>query len=310
MYFFRGGIIALEVFFLVYVALSLLVGIAWRMLRRHRRPASPAATYGFRVLPAVAALTAVIVFTVPSFLWFEPRGAEEAIGTVALALAAGGAAIVVFGSVNALVAWLYTSRWVSSWSGDPLPLKMQAGVPAYRALPPAPSLAVAGLWRAKLLVSICAERVLDPGELEVAVRHELAHVRHRDNLKKLVLRACAFPGLQRLERAWLEAAEIKADDEAVHGEQSALDLASALIKLSRLSPRAPGAALAMDLVAGNPGATAARVERLLAWAPPALSEPRSRHIGVPAGLVGAMLTGLTYMWALARIHQVTEFLVR
>lgn len=308
MYFFRGGIIALEVFFLVYVALSLLVGIAWRMLRRHRRSASPAAAYGFRILPAVAALTAVIVFTVPSFLWFEPRGAEEAIGTVALALAAGGAAICVFGSVNALVAWLYTSRWVSSWSGDAL--KLQAGVPAYRALPPAPSLAVAGLWRAKLLVSSCAERMLDPAELEVALRHELAHVRHRDNLKKLVLRACAFPGLQRLERAWLEAAEIEADDEAVHDEQSALDLASALIKLSRLSPRAPAAALAMDLVAGNPGAMAARVARLLAWAPRARSQPRVRRVAVPAGLVFAMVTGLTYMWALARIHQVTEFLVR
>lgn len=309
MYFIRGAVIALGVFFIVYVALSLLVAAAWRALR-DPRPASPAAAYGFRILPLVAALTAVLVFTVPSFLWLEPRGTDEPVGAAALALASAGAAILVFGVCNALFAWLYTLRCLSSWIGDSPVLKLWAGVPAYRASQAAPLLAVAGLCRPKLLVSSCAERVLDPDELEAALRHELAHVRRRDNLKKLALRTCPFPLLRGLERAWLEAAERNADDEAVNDEQSALNLASALIKVSRLSPRVPGPELALDLVSGHPGAVAARVERLLAWKPRAPSRLRLLPVAVPAMLLSAVVLGLTYRWALAGVHQLTELLVR
>jgi hypothetical protein len=310
MYFIRGAVIVLGVFFIVYVALSLLMAAAWRALRRDPRPASPAAAYGFRILPLVAALTAVLVFTIPSFIWLEPRGTDEPVGAAAFALASAGAAILVFGACNALFAWLYTLRCMSSWIGDSPVLKRWAGVPAYRASQAAPLLAVAGLCRPKLLVSSCAERVLDPDELEVALRHELAHVRRRDNLKKLALRACPFPLLRGLEREWLEAAERNADDEAVNDEPSALNLASALIKVSRLSPRVPGPELALDLVAGHPGAVAARVERLLAWKPRAPSRPRLLPAAMPAMLLSLVVSGLTYTWLLARVHQFTELLMR
>jgi beta-lactamase regulating signal transducer with metallopeptidase domain len=310
MYFVRGSIIALGVFFLVYGALSLLVGVAWRAVRRDQRPVRCATAYGFRILPLVAAFVAVTVLTVPSFLCFEPRWDDEPIGTAALALAAAGAAILIFGTINALLAWMRTSRSVSAWIADAQMLEPVATVPAFQTSEAVPLLAVAGLGRPKLLVSDAAARLLDPGELEVAIRHELAHLRRRDNLKKLVLRFCAFPSLRVLERAWLQAAEIDADDEAVKDERSALDLASALIKASRLSPRVPGPELAMDLVSHAPGAVAARVDRLLAWTPRVPPYPRSLPISVPVALVTVMVAGLTYMWALARVHQLTELLLR
>ena len=61
-------------------------------------------------------------------------------------------------------------------------------------------------------------------------------MRRRDNLKKLLLRFVAFPGMAGLEAAWLEATEMAADDAAVSNAGEALDLAAALIKLSRLGP--------------------------------------------------------------------------
>lgn len=309
MYFIRGGVIALGVFLLVYVALSLLVGMGWRALRRDRRRVNSATAYGLRILPLAAALVVVALFMVPSFLRFEPRWDDEPIGIAALVLASAGAVILIFGTINALLAWMRTSRSVSSWTAGSRTLELEATVPAFQTPESAPLLAVAGLCRPKLLVSGCARRLFDPSELEVAIRHELAHVRSRDNLKKLLLRACAFPFLGALDRAWLEAAEISADDEAVQDERSALDLASALLKVSRLSPRVPGPELAMDLVSGAPGAVAARVERLLSWTPRARPKPRFR-IGVPAALVAAVAAGLAYVWLLARVHQFTELLVR
>jgi len=310
MYFIRGGIIALGVFFLVYVALSLLVGVGWRALRRDRRRVSSAMAYGLRILPLAAALVVVAAFTVPSFLRFEPRWDDEPMGSAVLALASAGAVILIFGIINALLAWMRTSRSVSSWTSDSRTLELEATVPAFQTPESAPLLAVAGLCRPKLLVSGCARRLLDPGELDVAIRHELAHVRSRDNLKKLLLRASAFPFLGALERAWLEAAEINADDEAVTDERSALDLASALLKASRLSPHILGPELAMDLVSGAPGAVAARVERLLSWTPRVRRQRRLLPIAVPAAVVAVMAAGLAYTWVLARVHQFTEFLVR
>jgi hypothetical protein len=101
-----------------------------------------------------------------------------------------------------------------------------------------------------------------------------------------------------------------ADDEAAKDERAALDLASALIKVSRLAPGDSGSQLAMDLVSSASGAVAARVDRLLAWKPRVRPKPRLLRIGVPAVLVAAAVTGLAYMWVLARVHEFTEFLVR
>ena len=64
-------------------------------------------------------------------------------------------------------------------------------------------------------------------------------MRSWDNLKKVLISATPFPGMGSIESAWREAAELAADDAAVTNRQEALDLAAALIKLSRSSQQLP-----------------------------------------------------------------------
>src|SRR5947209_20522386 len=93
-----------------------------------------------------------------------------------------------------------------------------------------------GIIRPRVLLSDTAEALLLPDELRSALRHEAAHIRRRDNLKKLLFRLAAFPGMSQLEAAWLEATELASDEAAVSNLSEALDLAAALIKLSSLAP--------------------------------------------------------------------------
>jgi Zn-dependent protease with chaperone function len=140
----------------------------------------------------------------------------------------------------------------------------------------------------------------------------LAHVRRRDNLKKLLLRLVVFPGMAALEVAWLQATEIAADDAAVSTASEALDLAAALIKLSRVAtlPSAPD--IATTLVHAPLASVNARIERLIAWngqqkkPGPAISSLYA--VCVMVTTVAAV--AVTYSQALQRVHTATEWLVR
>jgi Zn-dependent protease with chaperone function len=156
------------------------------------------------------------------------------------------------------------------------------------------------------------ESVLNQNELQSALRHEMAHVRRRDNLKKLLLRFVVFPGMAALEVAWLQATEIAADDAAVSTASEALDLAAALIKLSRLAtfPSAPD--IATTLIHAPLASVNARIERLIAWngqqQKPALA--LSPLYAVCVALTTVAAVAVTYHQALERIHIATEWLVR
>ena len=103
---------------------------------------------------------------------------------------------------------------------------------------------------------------MSEGELARAISHESAHITRHDNLKKLMLRVCSFPRFGQLEQQWLAAVEIDADQHAVSNKREALDLASALVKASRLS--IPTAELTTNLT-GEPGALLqVRIQRRLA----------------------------------------------
>jgi len=155
------------------------------------------------------------------------------------------------------------------------------------------------------------------GELQAALNHEVAHVRRRDNLKKLMLRCVAFPGMTGLEAAWLEATEMAADDAAVSNAGEALDLASALVKLSRLQPVEwatvdPTIGLTAALVHGSAAVVSARVERLIAWSSDCLAPPKTFSpwygLGAAAATVAVFL--VTYGHLLVQVHMATEWLVR
>jgi len=143
------------------------------------------------------------------------------------------------------------------------------------------------------------------------VSHELAHIRCRDNLKKALLCLCVFPGMSKIERAWTEAAEMAADNAAVSSEREALDLASALIKISRLAPVARTPELAMSLVPDS-SSVGDRVQRLLAWKEPNATRQCKRGLcaGISLTILAAALATITYPPALGYMHTLTEMLIR
>jgi len=162
------------------------------------------------------------------------------------------------------------------------------------------------------LVSHSAESMLTANEMQTALKHEVAHVSRRDNLKKLLLRFVAFPGMRGLEGTWLEATEMAADDAAVASASEALDLAAALIKLSQLGAVEPSVDLTAALVHSPAAVMNARVERLLAWTESGRM-PIRRHsswYGLAAALATIAVFSVTYTQLLTHLHTATEWLVR
>jgi beta-lactamase regulating signal transducer with metallopeptidase domain len=159
-----------------------------------------------------------------------------------------------------------------------------------------------------VLVSDMAALVLSDRELQVAVRHELGHKRSCDNLKKVLISATPFPGMSSLENAWREAAELAADDAAVANRQDALDLAAALIKLSRSSKQWSEPALASGLVSGS-CSISLRVKRLLEWR--TAGRRLQRTWPWTLLVLSTMIVGIAsnYGATLALTHRLTEILV-
>jgi beta-lactamase regulating signal transducer with metallopeptidase domain len=183
-----------------------------------------------------------------------------------------------------------------------------ASKPALSASKGAPALILVGIRRPSVLVSDMAALVLSDHELQVAVRHELGHKRSWDNLKKVLISATPFPGMSSLESAWREAAELAADDAAVANRQDALDLAAALIKLSRSSKQWSEPALASGLVSGS-SSISLRVKRLLEWR---TAGRRLQRTWLWTLLVlSTMIVGIAsnYGATLALTHRLTEILV-
>ncbi len=308
--------VSLSSFLLLYVALSVSVMRGWRIVKRASREVSAQALsnllFALRTLPFAGALLVTLIFVIPSFLLLEPRVVAEPVGEVPLTLGVACLLLLVAGALNALVAQRKTSRAVSGWLQNATTEPHCYPVPLFRIRPPAPALAVAGGLSPRVFISDAAVGLLDQPELETALKHEIAHVRRRDNLKKLFFRIFALPGMSGLETAWSEAAEMSADDAAVCNSREALDLASALIKLSRFAPTIPDAVLATGLAQSAGSVLNARIARLMAWNETRLSEPRRSFLtfAVPVFLGGTLCVMATYGVVLSDMHQVTEWLVR
>jgi beta-lactamase regulating signal transducer with metallopeptidase domain len=171
----------------------------------------------------------------------------------------------------------------------------------------APALMLVGIRRPQVMMSDAAA-VLTEDELQVAIRHELAHRRSWDNLKKVLISATPFPGMAGVEKAWRAAAELAADDAAVGNRREALDLAAALIKLSRSAKQSPEPALASGLVC-NYSSITARVERLLAWRAAAHGARRTWPWAVLILVAMSVAIVSHYGATLVLTHRLTELLV-
>ena len=317
----RGIAISTSVFFTVYSALSLAVCLLWRSvyLRAQRSSAISCADTLFflRMTPIALAAAVTLALILPSFLLFEPRSVEEPMGAVPVVLSLCGLAVLLIGSWNVMAALVQTSRTIARWSCqarviDCSPPDSKQSVSVLLTSAPAPPLTAAGILRPKVWLSGAAEFVLTEGELQSALRHEVVHVRRRDNFRKLLLRMVALPGMAQLDSAWREATEMTADDAAVSSASQALDLAAAVIKLSRLAPLEPPAELTTALVHSPSECVNARVERLIAW-----TEPRQRPtpgyslgLGLCAAATTLATLAVTYSTLLVKVHAATEWLVR
>jgi beta-lactamase regulating signal transducer with metallopeptidase domain len=225
--------------------------------------------------------------------------------------------VIVAGVWKAAAALLRASKNIARWSSQAMagacsPIDSRNSVTVRRISGPVPPLTAAGILRPSIWLSRAAEFVLNERELQSALRHEGVHVRRLDNLRKLVLRVVAFPGMAELESAWREETEMAADDAAVSNASEALDLAAAVIKLSTLTPLQPPGELMTALVHTPLESVNVRVSRLIAW-----EERRqnsipgwsSRYATFAAVAMVAALA-VSYSQLLVRMHVATEWLVR
>jgi hypothetical protein len=315
----RGIAVSFSIFFILYSGLSVAVCLVWRRLWVYgQQSARQCADLLFilRMVPFVVASGVILVFAVPSFLLLEPRAVEESMGAGAVMLGCGGMAVMLAGAWNAAVALVRVARTVARWSSEARVIDScdvdQQPVAVMRTSAAAPPLTAAGILRPRVWLSGAAEFVLTERELRSALRHEVVHVRRRDNLRKLFLRLVAFPGMAQLESAWREATEMAADDAAVSNAAEALDLAAAVIKLSRLAPFVPPAELTTALVQSPAESVNARVERLIAWTERRQTPSKGYSLGYTLCAAVALVATLavTYSEVLVRVHAATEWLVR
>jgi beta-lactamase regulating signal transducer with metallopeptidase domain len=317
----RGLAVSFSIFVMFYIALSVAVCCLWRTVWRYSRQVSARRCadwlFVLRMIPLAGAAVVTLAFAVPSFLLLEPRVTNEPVGVLSLTLSLCGVAALLAGIWKAVAASLRVSRTIARWSREASAIDSSAAgfdhsVPLMRISAPAPPLTAAGLMRPSVWLSGAAEFVLNERELRSALRHELVHVRHRDNLRKLALCLVTFPGMAELESAWRESTEMAADDAAVSSSSEALDLAAAVIKLSRLASLQVPLELTTALVHTPAESVNARVERLLAWSSPGqsqASELSPRFVLFAAATMLATLA-VTYSQLLVRVHAATEWLVR
>jgi Zn-dependent protease with chaperone function len=315
----RGIGVSLAVFVLLYVFLSLLVSRGWKLIRHMLRPRSARRAadllFALRILPLALSSLVTVAFTLPSFLLLEPRSTNEAIGTAPLALGLCCLTLLGAGLTRAALAQLRASRALVKWLDGSILMDSEIeesgnSVPIFRTGNAAPTLTVAGVCAPKVLVSEVAVAMLNPSELQTALRHEIAHAIRYDNLRKLVFRFSAFPAMAELERAWSEETEMAADDAAVSSFHDALDLAAALIKVSRLGPMESSGELTTSLLHSST-ALSARVRRLVAWdKTQKLQAQGGSFYAIPALAAIVICVAMSYGSVLTQMHAVTEWLVR
>ncbi len=274
----RGVAVSLTFFVLIYCLLSALVAVSWRWLRWLHAAEQSVADLLFllRVLPLVVSVIVTFAFVVPSFQLLEPRSTNEGVGRMPVALGMAALFLIALGCQRMIAAQTKTSRVVARWIEGSRPLGKPTEMLAYRSRRESPPLMLVGMRKPRVLVSDSTIEILSEDELQIALRHELAHIRSYDNLKKLLFRFCPFPGMAKLEAAWAHAAELAADDAAVSNMNEAVDLAAALVKLSRLVPVDTAPACTVGFVSGS---LSARVARLLAWDARQAAHHRGHHLG-------------------------------
>jgi bla regulator protein blaR1 len=314
--------LCLASFFLIHAALGLaawLAAPAAIRLSETRRPRSAARLLFFlRVLPALLAAAAVLGLGVPSYLWLEPQGTQESVSLACCAACLLGAAIWCISIARVIDLAVRSSRYGRQCGRIGREISREgAAFPTSVLEVDTPVIAVAGVFRPRVLVSRSVMSALSAEELEAALRHEDAHRASRDNLKRFML--LLAPGIfplartsRALERAWARFSEWAADDEATRGDaRISLLLAAALVRVARMGSAPQPSVSLTPLIAGDRD-LATRVDRLLRGqvAAPAPIWRRNAILGGVAVAVTAVVAGAMPWPAILRAaHEILERLI-
>jgi Zn-dependent protease with chaperone function len=272
-----------------------------------------------RLLPCALGIAAVLALCVPSYLWLEPQASSERIGWACLALALLGAAAWLGSLARVTRALVFSARFNRAWQqtgcGTLLHGESSKAVMVQKDVP---LLALAGVFRQRLLVSQAVLRSLSAEELELALQHENAHRTSRDNLKRLLLLLAPAPvpflqGFSSIERRWAKFSEWAADDEAVRGDSHrALSLAAALLRVARMGT-APRLSFLHTSLCADDQDLSARVERLLhIQAPPTNSQFSARTLAIGSSFGMTICAGILLAWPaiLSLVHRLLELFLR
>ena len=271
---------------------SLAAAAGWRLLNRPTRNFSARTRaeilFFTRISPPALAIISVVAFLVPSFLTYEPYSTTEVVSKKLAALALVSAVGVGFACWRGVRSWLATKTLLRKWLATAEQIRLsRVSIPTFRLTHPFPIIAVVGTLRPRLFIAEHVLHTLNDEELTAAIAHECGHLAARDNLKRSLLRACRdalmiVPCGRSLDRAWAETSECAADEHAAQkGAATALDLASALVKIARMVPAGSPAAMPVAaFLVGNEETRGvnARVGRLLEIA----STDYRRRVGNPA----------------------------
>ncbi len=309
-------------FFLIHMALAaaarMSAGTAVRVAEHMKPRAAARFLFVLRLMPLALTLVAVLAFCIPSYLWLEPEVTGEKVGLLCTAMAVLGFALWVPALKRVIGAVRGTNRYLTECErhGRKIAVPGEES-PALLLADKAPVLAVAGVFRPRLLISRRVMRELSPEQREAALRHEHAHRTSGDNFKRLLILlapdavpfVASFSGL---ERAWSKFTEWAADDEATAGDpERALTLASALVRVAKMGSRPRANVLSCSLVGGSQELSQ-RVDRLLRPQPKPEKPVKEvvRLLGGAAGLA-ASAAAIATLWpgSLSMVHQALEHLV-
>ncbi len=310
-YLLHGTTLALACFLLVDVAATAAVAIVSPRLTKRQRAWRPGIWLALRLAPAALSLGFVAVVFLPAYWRYEPREHVEGFDVTLTAFAVLALAVLGAGTARGALAWRRAARRAEAWLRVARPLTLPgSSVPAFAIDSEAPAMALVGVLRPRLLITRPVLDALTGEELRAGVAHELGHWRACDNLKRLAI--CAAPDLlavtpaaRALEQCWVAASERAADRGAGVSGRARCALASALVKVARLTPAASLVEPVSALVDG--GDLTSRVQGLLDDAPPA-GGGRSMRWLVLAIPAAALL--LAYAPLLRLVHAATEILVQ
>ena len=199
------GLVALATFAAVSTAAAIGLALSWRWLEApltHGPAVARARLLLFlRLVPVVLGVLACGV-TMLAFARHEPRTTVETPGWILLTVASIGAGLAVVGLWRIVVRWRTTSRFLRTVERTATRITLPGVfLPTWQLDIAFPLVALAGIRRPYLLIARGILEQVPGDELQVIVKHELAHARQRDNVARMLM--TGLPDVLSLGQKWL-----------------------------------------------------------------------------------------------------------